>query len=61
MVRLIAFILCAVLLAFVVETYTDFDVGVTERLSWLVQNGFAGGYAIATNATSAVVGAVFGN
>lgn len=61
MVRFIAVIIVAVLLGFVVETYSDFDIGVTDSLSWLAQNGFAGGYAIATNVTSVVIGTMFGN
>ncbi len=61
MVRFIAFIAIAIALAFVIETYTEFNVGVTDRLAWFVANGPAWGYAIANNATSVVIGAMFGD
>jgi len=60
MVRFIAIVLAAFVGAIVIETYTDTNFGALAFLEWFMHNGLSGGYAIATNVTTAVVDTMFG-
>ena len=60
MVRIVALILFLLLGVYTYETYTGDDFGVRQSVAWLANDGFAGGYGIATQVTSTVFTVVDG-
>ena len=60
MVRIIALIVFLLMGIYTYETFTDDNFGVRKTVNWLVSDGFAGGYGVATNVASGVTGAISG-
>lgn len=60
MVRIVALILFLFLGIYTYETYTGDDFGVRRSIAWLANDGFAGGYGVATQVTSTVFNVVDG-
>ncbi len=60
MVRIIALIIFLLIGIYTFETFTGEDFGVRRTADWMVSDGFAGGYGVATNVASGVTGAISG-
>lgn len=60
MVRIIALILFLLLGIYTYETYTGDEFGVRRTVSWLANDGFAGGYGLASRVTTSVFTTVDG-
>ena len=60
MVRIIALVIFLLLGVYTYETFTGNEFGVRRSVAWLANDGFAGGYGLATRVSSSVFSAVDG-
>ena len=60
MVRILALFFFLLLGIFTFETFTDEDFGVRRSVEWLVKDGFAGGYGIASSVATGTISLVSG-
>lgn len=60
MVRIIALIIFLFLGIYTYETFTDDDIGVRRTVDWMVNDGFAGGYGLASSVANGAINMVIG-